>query len=804
MRSGSEVGHLPAGTGPDVCPVQFGSFEFIDKCFVVGTMGFGNDRTQFAYIVNLFHRKFGIRIGLHNLVSLLRLVSLVHEIEGYLVRGDHPVFAASFDDHIAKCHSLFHVEREHTGAVELHGLVSGTITTNVADDRKNQILGHQVWGKIPFKNEPQGWGSFYPKLTRPHDKPGIRVPDTGRKFTKSPGSTGMGVCTQEHLTWAGVAFLGESDVAYTFVFFAAHIIKVGQVLLFHKGPQDINIAVGHRVRSKDVVVWNNDHLFLVPDLGIATKIFVEYSNCTRPTDIVSHQDININPDVVARDYMLSLGMFCQDFLRQGHPRHNPLQFRFADFGYYKTIRPNPKPAVTMKPGRTFQIVTLGCKVNQYDSQYLRELLEHAGWVQSREGQSDLCLVNTCTVTHEADAKGRQAIRRLHGENPQADLVVMGCFATRDPASVSQLPGVRQVITDKDNLAEQLSHYGVVPHSGGISRFDDHQRAFVKVQDGCLLNCSYCIIPSVRPGMRSRSIPEITAEVERLVANGYQEVVLTGIHLGHYGLDLSKGKPKTEWSRLWHLIRALEDLPGDFRVRLSSLEAAEVREDFLKVLKESKKVAPHLHLCLQSGSDKVLSAMRRRYKRDSFLDHCQRVREVLDEPALTTDVIYGFPGESDEDFDQTVDLCEKAGFCKIHLFAYSPREGTDAANMTETVPPQVKAQRRQRLLEVESRLSRNFQNRLIGRILDVLVEQPLEGQPGMVRGTSCRSVQVAFRGRYESLKRGRFPIKVTTLVGNQLFGEPSETIGIKGNPEGSDSFSQSGPIIGKSKIPLIVF
>ncbi len=421
--------------------------------------------------------------------------------------------------------------------------------------------------------------------------------------------------------------------------------------------------------------------------------------------------------------------------------------------------------------RQFQILTLGCKVNQYESQFVRELLEQAGWTQTDSGKNDLCIVNTCTVTHEADAKGRQAIRRFHAENPKAAVVVMGCFATRDPQGVAQLPGVTKVITDKTKLAEDLAPFGVLPTLQGISRFDDHQRAFVKVQDGCLLNCSYCIIPSVRPGMRSRSMADIAMEVSRLAEAGYQEMVLTGIHLGHYGLDLSKGLPKEKWSRLWHLLESLDALPGDFRIRLSSLEAAEVREDFLKALKQSRRVVPHLHLCLQSGSDKILGAMRRRYRRDSFLDHCQRVREILDAPALTTDVIYGFPGETEKDFDDTVEVCQKAGFCKIHLFAYSPRAGTDAARFPETVEPQIKAARRKRLLEVEAGLLETYQTRMVGRVLDVLVEQPLENRPGWVRGTSCRHVQVGFEGTLGALRKHRFPIRITGIEKGLLLGEP---------------------------------
>ncbi|HMC88480.1 MAG TPA: radical SAM protein, partial [Gemmataceae bacterium] len=262
--------------------------------------------------------------------------------------------------------------------------------------------------------------------------------------------------------------------------------------------------------------------------------------------------------------------------------------------------------------RTCRLLTLGCKVNQYETQHVKELLEANGYREASDSEpADLCVVNTCTVTHEADAKGRQLIRRLAQENPRADIIVMGCFATRAPEIVARLPGVTKVITDKARLAEELRPFGVSRPVRGISRFDGHRRAFVKVQDGCLLNCTFCIIPRVRPILRSRPLEEIEEEVARLVDGGCQEVVLTGIHLGHYGIDLSRGKSKPLWCRLWHLIRRLDALPGDFRVRLSSLEAAEVRGELVDALGESKRVCPHLHLCLQSGSDRILTLMKRR-------------------------------------------------------------------------------------------------------------------------------------------------------------------------------------------------
>src|SRR5262249_40929153 len=233
-------------------------------------------------------------------------------------------------------------------------------------------------------------------------------------------------------------------------------------------------------------------------------------------------------------------------------------------------------------------------------------------------------------------------------------------------------------------------------SAGISRFDNHQRAFVKVQDGCLLNCSFCIIPKVRPVLRSRPIEQVATEVSQLVAGGGPGNLLTRIPLGHYGIDLSRGKAKEAWSRLWHLIERLDSLPGDFRIRLSSLEAAEVRGEFVNALARSRRFCPHLHLCLQSGSDRILSLMKRRYRVAGFLERCRRLRQALDRPAFTTDVIIGFPGETDADFEATCRVARAAGFSRIHVFSYSRRRGTPAADYPDQVPPPVVAQRRQRL------------------------------------------------------------------------------------------------------------
>src|SRR5262249_12871898 len=344
-------------------------------------------------------------------------------------------------------------------------------------------------------------------------------------------------------------------------------------------------------------------------------------------------------------------------------------------------------------------------------------------------------------------------------------------ATRDPDAVGRLPGVVKVVTDKERVLDELRPFGVTARPRGISRFDGHQRAFVKVQDGCLLNCSFCIIPHVRPVVRSRPVAEIVDEVSRLVAAGDQEVVLTGIHLGHYGIDLSRGKPRVQWTRLWHLLEALGEMPGDFRVRLSSLEAAEARDDLIRTLALQARVCPHLHLCLQSGSDRILVAMKRRYRSAGFVERCRRIREALDRPAFSTDVIVGFPGETDEDFEATCRVVREVGFCRVHVFSYSPRQGTSAALLADDVPPPVKAQRRERLRELERELADRYYRSLLRTKLDVLVEGTDSKRPGHVRGTSCRYTSVSFRGHAPALIRRRVPVRVTSVANDGLLGDP---------------------------------
>jgi len=392
-------------------------------------------------------------------------------------------------------------------------------------------------------------------------------------------------------------------------------------------------------------------------------------------------------------------------------------------------------------------VTLGCKVNQYETEYVREGLLGVGYRDGEQHEAaDLCLVNTCTVTNEGDAKSRQVIRRLARDNPHARIIVMGCYATRAPGEVAALPNVAEVVTDKRELPDLLGRFGVVDIPTGISSFGNRHRAYVKVQDGCLLRCSYCIIPQVRPALYSRPMPHILDEVRRLVDNGYREIVLTGVHLGHYGVDWNAGCRKSDWVRLAGLLQQLVRIPGDFRVRLSSIEATEVTRELIAVLAEHpERLCPHLHICLQSGSDRILRRMKRRWGVKRFVDRCRLVAEALDQPAFTTDVIVGFPGEKDEDFEATCQVVREVGFSKVHIFPFSPRRGTPAAEMPEAVSQRVKAERNQHLAGLAAELRAAYFRGLIGRRLRVLVETDSErGEPWML-GTVCRYAPTEVRG-----------------------------------------------------------
>jgi threonylcarbamoyladenosine tRNA methylthiotransferase MtaB len=391
---------------------------------------------------------------------------------------------------------------------------------------------------------------------------------------------------------------------------------------------------------------------------------------------------------------------------------------------------------------TFKTLTLGCKVNQYETEYLCQGLGRLGYREVEDGAAaELCIVNTCTVTAEAEAKSRKAIRRLHRRYPAAEIIVMGCYATRAPEEAAALPGVVEVVTDKRQLPALLARFGLRDAPSGISTFGGRHRAYVKVQDGCRMQCTYCIIPMVRPVLRSRPIDEVLAEIGRLVEHGHREIVLTGIHLGHYGADFADSQ-----TNLARLVRRIAELPGEFRVRISSIEAAEVTGELLCVMADrGDRICPHLHVSMQSGSDAVLRRMGRRCAVRRFVRRCGEVRRALDSPALTTDVIVGFPGETAEDFAATCRVVEEVGFSKLHVFRFSPRQGTPAAQMSDQVPARVQQQRAAELAEIGRRLRQQYFESLTGRTLQVLAETPLEGYSHRLLGTSCRYAPVLIPG-----------------------------------------------------------
>jgi threonylcarbamoyladenosine tRNA methylthiotransferase MtaB len=388
--------------------------------------------------------------------------------------------------------------------------------------------------------------------------------------------------------------------------------------------------------------------------------------------------------------------------------------------------------------RTCRLVTLGCKVNQYETQLVKEALFSNGFREAAEDEAaDLCFVNTCTVTGEADSKGRQLIRQLAKKNPGTRTIVMGCYATRDPEVLRELPGVFEVVSDKRELPDVLDRLGIVDIPDGISHFDGRRRAFVKVQDGCILRCTYCIIPQVRPGLQSRSPESIEAEVRRLIDNGYREIVLSGIHVGHYGVDTTRTKSGLPPFRLWHLFEKLDRIPGDWRMRLSSIEAVEVNDEFIKTAANCEHLCPQFHPSLQSGSEAVLRRMRRRYSIEKFLDKLEQMREQLDNPAFTTDVIVGFPGETDAEFHETLEACRRARFMKIHVFPFSKRKGTPAADFANQVVPEIRKDRCRILSEFERDLAQEYYQTLVGRELEVLVEGVSRQRPGWVHGNDRR-------------------------------------------------------------------
>ena len=364
--------------------------------------------------------------------------------------------------------------------------------------------------------------------------------------------------------------------------------------------------------------------------------------------------------------------------------------------------------------RYFKIVTLGCRTNQYESQAYRDQLVAMGLEEGND-EVDVCIVNTCTVTESADSKSRYQINQLHKKYPHARIFVTGCLAERVKDDLRQIGGVTDVISnlEKEHLVEMIFPNENVPEFA-IERFEAHTRAFVKVQDGCNSYCSYCIIPYVRGRSRSKKIVDVVQEVHALVDNGYKEVVLTGVNIGDFEEGLDK------------LVREVDQIDGLERIRISSIDPDEVDDKLLDAVIHGKKTCKSMHIVLQAGSNVVLKRMRRKYTREEFFDATNRLLNACPDFTFTTDVIVGFPGETERDFEETLAVMNEVKFAKVHMFPYSVRPGTRAARFTNHLPQEVIEKRRQIILRESEKIAYQLREKFIGREMEVLLETPTEG------------------------------------------------------------------------------
>ena len=381
--------------------------------------------------------------------------------------------------------------------------------------------------------------------------------------------------------------------------------------------------------------------------------------------------------------------------------------------------------------KTIAAYTLGCKVNQYDTEAMLESFERAGYVSVPfDGGADVYLINTCTVTGTGDQKSLKTVRRMARNHPQCAIIVAGCLAQREAEKIAQMDNVRLVIgvqrrAEVVELLEQAVAEGrainaVAPLKGAafeslfVSRHEGKTRATMKIQEGCDRYCSYCIIPYVRGPVRSMPIDGVRAEAKRLADAGYREIVVTGIHMASYGRGTA--------DKLVDAIRAIHDMPGVERVRIGSLEPKIVDAEFAKALSELPGLARQFHLSMQSGSAGVLKRMNRRYTPDEYFAACEELRRYMPGCAITTDVIAGFPGETEEEFAETMAFVEKVGFARIHVFPYSRRSGTVADRMEGQVPENIKKERAQKLIELGNKLEGSYVSYMTGSVQRVLFEE----------------------------------------------------------------------------------
>ena len=431
---------------------------------------------------------------------------------------------------------------------------------------------------------------------------------------------------------------------------------------------------------------------------------------------------------------------------------------------------------------------LGCKVNAYETEAMGQLLEANGYeIVPFEEEADVYLINTCSVTNMADRKSRQMLHRARKKNPKAVIVAAGCYVQASAEEILKNGDADLIIgnNQKNRLPELLAAYRKeegawesvidIAHTNEyeeltLEKTAEHTRAFIKIQDGCNQFCSYCIIPFTRGRIRSRKPEDIRSELVRLAQAGYREAVLTGIHLSSYGKDFEK--PVS----LLDIIRLASGVDGIERIRLGSLEPRIVTEEFVREISAMKKVCPHFHLSLQSGCDATLRRMNRHYTTEEYARCCGLLRKYYSHPAITTDVIVGFPGETEEEFCETMTFLKKIGFYEMHVFKYSRRQGTKAAAMADQVPEELKTERSRIALSLEAELSADFRRYYTGKTEEILLEEVHETETGsFMTGFTREYVKAAIRVTEENkaalvpgqLVKGRFKDSLVTAGGEAL-------------------------------------
>jgi len=426
---------------------------------------------------------------------------------------------------------------------------------------------------------------------------------------------------------------------------------------------------------------------------------------------------------------------------------------------------------------TITFITLGCKVNQYDTQVMREIAQQSGYkVVSESEAADIYVINTCTVTHTSDQKARQTIRKTIREHPNAQTIVTGCYADSNRKSIEAIEGVTLVFGNnekkrlneylqkldefgnntslpQESLAVQVSGCPVVrlsdssegprsnedvlyvPFHTGITTFDGQTRALVKIQDGCNTFCTYCIVPYVRGRMTSRPVDDIVHEVETLARNGYKEVVITGVHLGAYGKDINNSV------NIANVLEQIHPIDGIERIRLSSIEPMDVPDDLIDRMAQLPKCASHFHLPLQSGSNEILKRMGRKYTVEEYAHLVEKLRAAFPNVGVTTDIMVGFPSETKEQFKETYDFIKEMAFSRLHVFRYSPRKGTPAAGYPEQIPSDIAAARSEAVRKLGHQLAKEFHLKMLGKVMEVLVEDSREGKNNLFAGFTGNYIRV---------------------------------------------------------------